>query len=235
MKTRYDERLLGLSLLLLFLGICVWHLPIEAACKGKIDAGPAYIHIDILESGHTVKKMNLIALKSDATIMLKEGKGWCLKPSVLYGNGQGYILSGALGLGHCFPINDWITLTPSVGCTFTELHTRIKLNFSGIKLSYLEKFHSTSPYLCLEATLNIAKGWRLCGMFQYAWSRTHTTIVHLLKDKSHTKGPNYGISLEYDINNNWSVNVVGAYNITLTKERHGLRGAGAKVGLAYWF
>jgi hypothetical protein len=41
--------------------------------------------------------------------------------------------------------------------------------------------------------------------------------------------------LETDINDCWSVNIGGAYNISLSHEKHGLRAYGGRLALAYWF
>lgn len=202
------------------------------ACQGKVDFAPAYVHIDILEHQKTVKRMDLLAFKADATIVINNG--FCLKPTILAGTGHGAIFSGGLGIGHCIPITNRITLTPYVGCTYTHLRTTIDIPMLALK-DLKERFRSISPYVSLEATIKIAEGWRICGVVQYAWSRTHTTIKHLLSDKSNAKGPNYALLLEHDLNDKWSVNIGAAYNISLTKEKHGLRGAGVKLGLARWF
>lgn len=206
--------------------------PLDALCYGKIDVGPAYVHVDILENQKTVKNMDMVAFKGDATILIY--KGICLKPTVLYGSANGSVFSSGAGIGHCFPLfNQRLTLTPSIGCNFTHLRTTFSLHQLGLK-NLKETFRSTSPYASLEATISLGDSWRICGLYQYAWSRTHTTIKNLTRDKSHSRGPNYGLLIEYDFAKNWSVNVGGAYNLTLTKEKHGLRGAGVKLGLVRW-
>ncbi len=208
--------------------------------KGKVDVGPAYIHVDILESNKTIKRMDLIGVKADATVILLEEMGWCVKPGLLYGkggSGHGEIFSGGIAFGHCFPLKSWGSLTPNVGIIYSYVKTRISIPFfaaMGIE-HFTEKFRSVSPYVGIDATYTFCKGFRICGMYQYAWSRTHTTIEGLLKSNSHAQGPNYALQLEYDITDQWSVQLGGAYNISLSKEKHGIRGAGAKLGLAYWF
>lgn len=203
--------------------------------RGKVDVGPAYVHIDVLESGKTVKTMNMIAGRADASILIWEGKGWCIKPYALYASGGGELFTGGVGLGHCFPVNDKLTITPIVGCTYTYMHTHIHVEMEGFKFRFKEKFRSYSPYIGAELVWNITPCFRACLMFQYAWSQTRTVINKLIKDKNHSKGPNYSAMLEYDLNEQWSVNVAAAYNITLSKEKHGLRGAGVKLGIARWF
>lgn len=206
---------------------------LEARCGGKIDIGAAYVHLDILEHHKTVQTLNLPGVKADATIMIKDG--FCLKPSILYASGKGSLVTGGVGLGHCFPLfNNRLTLTPYGGCNFTSIHTTIDLPMFGLK-HLKERFRSVSPYIALEAAYNITDRWRICGYVQYAWSRTHTIIKRVANDKSNSKGPNYAAMIEYDLTKKWSIHVGAAYNITLTREKHGIRGAGCKVGVARWF
>jgi long-subunit fatty acid transport protein len=75
--------------------------------------------------------------------------------------------------------------------------------------------------------------------YQYAWSRTHTKLTHehnkLVSEKSHSCGPNYTLGVEYYVDDHWAINCGIGYNISLSKEKHGLRGKGAKLGVAYYF
>lgn len=205
---------------------------VQAECCGKVDLGPAYVHLDVLESGHTVKRMDMVGARADGNWLV--WKGVCLKPSVMYVSGNGELLTAGLGIGHYTPICENFSLTPSIGCTYTELKTKINLRHFGL-LNLKEYFQSASPYLSLEATYCFAKGWRGSFIYQYAYSSTRTVIKHLNKDRSHSWGPNYAIQLEKDLNDKWSVNIGAAYNISLSKEKHGLRGYGGRIAFAYWF
>lgn len=211
--------------------------PLAADVSGKVDIAPAYVHVDVLESGHTVHRMDIFAFKGDATVLV--WKGVCLKPTLLLGTGDGNIASGGLGIGHCTPINDWLCVTPSAGCLFTHLHTHIKVEtpFGEVKLK--EKFRSISPYISLEATIKFGKKWRVCGQVQYAWSSTRTNFsgapFEIPESKSHSDGASYAAMIEYDVTDCWSVQLGAAYNLSLSHEKHGLRGYGGKLGVAYWF
>ncbi len=212
---------------------------LEATCAGKIDIGPAFVHIDVLESGHTVKRMDMWAVRADASYIF--WKGLFVKPTVLYANGgaaDGGVFTAGFGIGHYTPINSVIALSPQFGVTYSHLWTRIDLNFPEINLqleNLRERFKAWAPYVALEVCCKIGDGLRLSGSIQYAWSRSKTTISNLVKQKSNCKGPTYSVLLEKDLSDKWSVNIGGAYNLSLTKERHGLRGSGVKMGLAYWF
>ena len=51
---------------------------LSAEIKGKVDIGPAYLSVDILESGKTEQTLSMGAVKGDATIAV--WKGICIKP-----------------------------------------------------------------------------------------------------------------------------------------------------------
>ena len=205
---------------------------LKADCCGKIDVAPAILRIDVLEHGKTVRRMSMIGCRIDAPFAII--KGLCLKPNLLIGSGDGSIFNGSLGIGYYVPVQSWLALTPTIGCSYGNLRTHIHLPMFG--LSHVkERFESISPYVGLEAIFKLATGLRFTTTFQYAWSRTHTTLKNILSIRDHSQGPNYGCVLEYDITNEWSVNVGAAYNISLSKEKHGIRAAGAKLGIARWF
>lgn len=208
---------------------------IVAEVCGKVDGGPVFLHIDVLESGKTVKKLNMAAIKLDSSVLV--WKGLCIKPSFLYGcQGHAQVCSGGCGIGHYTPLTEKCSITPSFGVSFTELRTTISLPvLPEVKMRFREKFRSISPYMALDASYCFTPSWRIIGFFQYAWSRTHTTIKNLGSQKSHSDGPNYALAIEHDMNKYWSINLAAAYNISLTKEKHGLRGYGVRLGVAYWF
>ncbi len=217
---------------------------LSAEIRGKVDLGPAYVHVDVLESGKTVKAMHMGALKGDATILVWKGVG--IKSGFLAASGQGDLISYSVAAAHYTPITDKIALVPSVGVTFSYLSTHI--NLEEQQLFHLkERFRSNSPYIALEFSYKFNCSWTLIGMYQYAWSRTHTKIsttrrthfplgsTDLVKDHSHSDGANYSLGVDYTINDHWSVNAGAAYNLTLSHEKHGLRGYGFKAGTSYYF
>jgi hypothetical protein len=203
------------------------------ALNGKVDSGIAWLNIDVLESGKTKETLNMIAWKTDATIA--PFGGLCVKGGFLLGAGRhSHLSSLTAGIGHYFSIFDRICLLPNVGVTFSHLHTKIDFPILGL-FNLNEKFSSFSPYVGLDVSVKLTEKWYLHGLFQYAWSRTHTTIGNLVSDHSHSDGPNYALQIEYCLNNSLSLNFGVGYNITLSKEKHGLRGKGAKLGLAYYY
>jgi len=222
----------------LFSTICLFTAftsSLDAACVGKVDIGPAFVHVDILESGHTVKRMDMWAIRGDASYTI--WKGLYVKPTLLYANGgaaKGGLFTAAFGVGHYTPLNDMFAVTPLLGVTYSHLWTKIDLPLYMLE-NLNEKFKAWSPYLGLEICCKFYEGWRLYGSFQYAWSRSRTIISHVGKFKSNCKGPTYSFLLEKDLSDTWSVNIGGAYNLSLSKEKHGLRGTGVKIGVVRWF
>lgn len=219
---------------LLFIIAFFYNSVIYSACCGKIDIGPALIDVDILKSGVTEETLHMGGFKADATVLVWNGV--CIKPSVIYGEGYGELASAGIGIGHCTPIPwvDGLILTPSVGIAYSYVTTHVDIEELG--LSHLrERFRSSSPYLCLDLCYTFLTDWTLLASYQYAWSETHTKISHIVSEKSHCCGPSYCLGLEYAFNKHWAVNIGGAYNISLSKEKHGIRGKGIKMGLAYYF
>lgn len=228
---------------------------LQAEVCGKVDAGPTYIHLDMLQSGKTIKRVDMGGVKVDSSIVF--WKGLCVKPALLYGNGHGEIISVGGSFGHYTPFWDKWSATPAIGCMYTQLQTTLPINLQDLipvpippmpRAHVKERLYSVSPYLSLDVSYCFYKGWRIIAVYQYSWSRTLTTLSlekHLfpivgdqaknVKDWSHSEGSNYGLMIEGDINDKWSINIGAAYNLGLSKEKHGLRAYGCRVAVAYWF
>lgn len=201
-------------------------------CCGKVDIGPTIMDIDILESGKTIETLHMKGVKGDATILVYQGL--CVKPSFIWGRGHGQLAAGTLAIGYYIPITKCLKVAPSVGMTWSHLHTRVDLEQFGL-FDLRERFRSSSPFIGFEFCYTFAEKWTLMGLYQYAWSRTHTKIGHVVSDHSHSEGPNYSLGIDYSLNKHWSLIFGVGYNITLSHEKHGLRGKGAKLGVAYYF
>ena len=199
---------------------------------GKIDIGPVFLDVDILESGKTVETLHMKGVKGDATLLIYEGL--CIKPNFIWGRGHGQLAAGTIAVGYYIPLTKKIKILPNVGVTWSNLHTRVDFEPIGL-FDLKERFHSRSPFIGLEFCYTFAKKWTLMAVYQYAWSRTHTKIGSIVSDKSHSRGPNYSLGIDYSLNEHWSLTFGVGYNITLSHEKHGIRGKGAKLGLAYYF
>jgi Outer membrane protein beta-barrel domain len=202
------------------------------AIRGKVDLGPILMDIDILESGKTIETLHMKGVKGDATLFVYEGL--CIKPSFIWGGGHGQLAAGTVAIGYYLPIMEKLRILPHVGATYSHLHTRVDLEQLGL-FDLKERFHSTSPFIGMEICYSLTDKWTLMGVYQYAWSRTHTKIDSIVSSKSHSWGPNYSLGIDYSLNKHWSVVFGVGYNITLSHEKHGIRGKGAKLGIAYYF
>ncbi len=244
-------RLITSLLIPLFLMISTYSYAEEETdckeCRGKIDTGPTYVNIDVLQDGKTIRSLDLFAWKADAFVRIYSGLA--VKGSAFVGGGDArfYSLGGAIGF--CFPVFDWLTLFPNIGYTGGKFHSKVDLpidvetpmgNMQLVIDNVNEHIRSNGPLIGLDASFKIDETWRLCLIFQYAWSnvRTHFTKHKDGIDavyKTHTEGPNYAAILEHDIAEHWSLSFGVGYNLTLSKDKEGLRAKGAKAGLVYWF
>lgn len=202
--------------------------------RGKVELAPAYVHIDILKSGRTTHAMDMAAIRADASYRIWSGLS--IKPTFLYARGHksDRALTGSVSLGFCFPVRQGFCVTPVAGYTWGDLRTEQDIKEVGLTDIHT-KFRSRGPYLGLEASWTYCPTWRVVVNFQYAWSNTRTTLKGLGKDNSSSKGPNWSAMFEHDLTEQWSINVGVAYNNSLSKEKHGLRAGGCKLGIAYWF
>lgn len=223
------------NIFFLFVVLCGMRSFIFGECHGKVDLGPAFVSLDIIESGRTIETLDMVGVRGDATFLI--WKGFCIKPTLTLAKDQsdGRLATGGVGIGHYVPVNEKLCVLPSIGVVFTEIKTHIDIDFGGPVVRFKEKFHSTSPYVGLEVSYDLAKCWKITGVAQYAWSRTHTTVDPFISSKGHSNGPNFGLLLDYMFNDAWSISVGAGYNTSLSREKHGIRARGAKVAIAYWF
>lgn len=205
---------------------------LSAECKARIDIGPAFANVDMIENGKTARTLNLWGIKADASFLIY--KGLCLKPSFFSATGQANLNNASIGLGFSIPVTDCFCVTPSFG--YSETHYKSRISFPDYGLFHLrEKFVSRGKYICLDFSWTFIEKWRLYGLAQYSWSRVHSHIVPILKHKNNTEGPNFALAIERDINEHFSVSLGAAYNSSLSHEKIGLRGKGLKLGLVYWY
>ena len=205
---------------------------LTALSIARIDTGPAYLKIDLLEKEKIRKTIRLNAFKFDGSIGI--GKGFCLKPSFLYADKKTYISTYSLGLGYNLTFIPMFCFTPHVGVSRTSFKTPIHIpEYTLAPLK--ECFLSYGKYIGLDITWNIIPGLRMYGGFQYIWSRVKTTVKPLFISHNNTEGPSYGLVIEKDLGTNFSLSLSYGYNLSLSEEKHGLKGQGVKFGCVYWY
>lgn len=212
--------------------LCLSSFPLRGEIKGKVDIGPTFLSVDILKSGKTEKTLEMWGVKADATILVYQGL--CIKPSFLGGWGHGELEAGTLAIGYYIPLHKCFKIVPNVGVTFSYLTTHIDVEPLGL-FHLKERFRSSSPFIGMDLCYSVTDRLTVIALYQYAWSHTHTKIRPIVSEKSHTCGPNYSLGLDYSLTQQWSITFGVGYNITLSKEKHGLRGKGARLGVAYYF
>lgn len=201
---------------------------------GKLDLGGGLLDVDILESGKTIETLHMSGAKGDATVLIYEGIA--VKGGFVWGWGDGQLRSGTVAAGYYLPLFKGFSILPTVGITFTYLSTLVDLNPDISDLKDLkERFRSDSPFIGFDFGYTFLEKWTIMGTYQYGWSRTHTKIKPFVSSKSHSDGPNYNLGIEYNFDEHWVINFGVGYNIMLSHEKHGLRGKGAKLGVAYYF
>ncbi len=214
-----------------------WELP-DVPTIGKIDAAPIYIHMDVLENGRTVHKVNMGGARLDGTYVFCGG--WTLKSTLMGSFGNGTFGSASAGFGYTLPVSKELIFTPFGGISYTYLRTSFDFFHPEFGLLLEEgsrhTYKSYSPLVGLDVSYTLCESWRILGTIQYGWAHTRTTIGNFVdNNRSKSEGFAYGLTLEKDITKTMSINAGLGYNNTLSKEKHGLRGYGAKVGFVYWF
>lgn len=202
---------------------------------GKLDMSVAFVHIDLLKNGVTDERMDIPAARADLCYSI--WKGVVIKPNILYGyNNQELIMTG-VGLGHIIPITNDIKITPVVGFNYSYLDTKTDNPIDDTKRT----FKSYGGYIGMEGSYAFTKRVRAYLTYQYAWTY-NTTVFNIpapfsmkLNYKERSSGSAISAMLEEDLNDYWSVNIAGAYNNSMSKEKNGMRAYGFKVGLARWF
>jgi hypothetical protein len=215
--------------------LCFVEPNLFAECKGKVDLGVIALKVDMINSGKTTKSLNMVGIRGDAAILFY--KGFCVKPVFIFGrdSGSGRLASGSIAFGHYVPLNKQICLLPSFGISASEIKSTLKYENFGMNFKHKEKFKAVSPLVGVDVVYSINDDWIITGVFQYAWARTHTHIEGLVRSKGRSQGSNLGLLVDYYLNKQWSINAGLGYNSSLSKEKHGSRILGGKVGLAYWF
>lgn len=202
---------------------------------GKIDVGPVYANIKVLESGQTVEDLDMWGVRGDGTIQV--WKALCVKPMVTYIEGDARFFATSLAAGVFLPLSDRLSIFPNAGVGYTYLKSNIDKPLLGLS-DLDERFRSVAPSLGIDATFQVTPCIQLSGTYQYSWPRT-VTILHsplfgqILNAKSSSRGPVYAAEVDYFLNDNWSVNLSGGYNLSFTKEKHGFKGKGVRLGIGY--
>lgn len=225
---------------------------LNLSASGRIDAGPVYVHLDVLEHGRTVTQLDMEGFRADGYFQIYSG--FVFKPALMFAGGRGEYEAGTTALGFYVPMGDLtpcldgLSFMPQAGWTGSRLKTHINqpvpqlgITIPGVK----EIFRSSTVFIGLEGSYQILSKVSLSGSVLYGWSNTRTTLTderatlgrtQLLEgpaQRSSTKGFSYSAMVDYQFTEHWSVNLAGVWNLMLSKENHGIRGSGVRLGLGY--
>lgn len=215
------------SIFLPFFAI-VFFTSLDAA--GKIDAGPVYINVDVIDNGSVVDSLDLWGVRADNTGQIIHGLVYKFGISFAGGDGDYLFLSG--GLGYYIPICKGWVLIPHAGISYS--HLKYPIDIPAFALYHVsQKFTSHTPYIGFDLSYEITPCWIVTGSFLYGFSQTKTKTGDLFTFKGESKGPSYALMVEYCMTQCASVHIAGAYNLTRSKEKHGIKGAGVRIGMGY--
>ncbi|MDP1836279.1 MAG: hypothetical protein Q8K75_10200 [Chlamydiales bacterium] len=231
------------NVLSLFILISSW-IPCGAFASGKVDFGPCYVNMKVLQHGKTQNTLEMYGVRGDATIQVFPGesivRGIVIKPSGTWAEGDGNFVSTGVSLGHytplgfCTPFLEDVAVTPIFGVVYSRLSTWV--DYAEFGLPNLKQVTSaTTPYLGIDVAWQINPRWLLSGSFQYGWAAGRTHIDVLGFSKGQSTGPTCSVMLDYYITQCWSVNAAWAYNHSLTQELHGMKVNGCRIGLGYTY
>ncbi len=206
--------------------------------RNKIDVGPVYINMHVLNYGKTTQILNMGGIRADSTLQPFADHAWLkgilVKPTITFAEGDGSYFNTGLGLGQCVPVTDTLTFSAVVGVIYSSLKTHTDLPDFG--LSHLrQKTTGTTPYIGLEAYYKPCDDWLFSGSIQYGWSSSRTNLQDIGFSEGSSKGPSYSLMADYYLTCCWSVNAAVGYNRMLSQEQHGFRALGARLGLGYTF
>lgn len=215
-------------------------------CKGRVDVGPAYLHVKALENGVTAHTYDLFGVRSDATLLFFEGSGFCLKPSITFADKDAKYFGYGLGVGYYLPIGKSWYAIPTVGGSITNFSTDLTITLQGFPFPDTHEWiHSKSLYVGGEVGYNLFDELWISYIYQYAWARSQTNLSNLafrsppfsapegvLSQKGSSEGSNMALSLDYYWKC-WSFGVAAGYNSSLDKERFGIEGYGIKLSIGY--
>ncbi len=210
--------------------------------RGRADVSFLGMSISHLIDNKTANKSNVYGSRVDATIVPFEGYGIAFKPMALYATGDGDLLQGGIQIAHYTPINDCITLVPGIGYTYSDLRSKIKIQLPNVgPFTFNQKVDSNIIFCACDVYYKIDEQWMLTGVFQYGWARSHSKIHSMdvfgtnIVEEGSSDGPSFAGIVDYYITKSWSISTAVGYSKTLSKERHGLKALGYKVGLGYLF
>lgn len=226
------------------------HASLNLQCKGRLEVAPIGLFLKLKEPGNP-RHLTMGGARIDASLLPFEESGFLIRPALNLAYGKGNFWSTTLAFGYCIPLEkispylntcpwDRIKILPSLGIGYSRLHAHTDVMVPtpvGIFIfpDQLEKFHARSFFIGIEGIFKLTDCLYTTLIYQYGWSRTHTSIGSLFSTNGHSSGSSYAIYLDYFLNDSWAISSAFLYNESLDKDRFGILGIGCKLGIGYYF
>jgi hypothetical protein len=211
--------------------------------RGRVDAGPAYFHVRVLEDRETIEKIDVWGGRIDATIFFFEDSGYCLKPFLYGAGGAGDLYGGGIGIGRYTPLCHKLVIVPTIGYSYTSLALTTDLinvtdvgefRFPGVR----EHFQAGSVYIGTEVIFKLKETLTATAIYQYAFAWSHTNVrfpTWTQTADGNSQGSNVALVFDYQWNPAFALTAAFGYNSSLNEQKFGIEGFGIKLGVAYCF
>ncbi len=230
---------------------------------GKVDFGPAYMHIDFERNNVTTNHLDLYGMQGNVSVMV--WKGLTIRTQGLYGRNDGMASNLGLGIGWIIPIeirDCKFYMEPHYDHSWGYIRamspapTEVAMLFpSQMKQGMHNKTHAVGMDL-IYGTKN--KKWTFTQGVAYGWTRTRNTFdsaeieaglasmnpliagtAAALKNADGTRvesrGFNFTTMVDYWFNDNWALAAAVAVQTSNGKEKNSSLAYGGRIGPGYYF
>ncbi len=218
---------------------------------GRVDVGPVYVQVQVLEDGSKMQEINLFGGRVDASILPFKDSGFAIKPTATASRGDGEFYTYGVGLGYYIPFFKCCYFVPVAGLGWTNLSTTVDLTFpTGLQPPFPgevlvrdidERFRSDSRYLGFELMCQFRESIYTTFIYQYAWADGDTRLRDdffpggEVVSKGKTSGANFAVSIDYYFTKCFSTSIAAGVNNSLDENRFGIRAYGVKLSVGYYF
>jgi hypothetical protein len=217
--------------------------------RGKLELGPAYMHIDMLSDGVIRNKLDLYGMQANASVIV--WKGATFKLGGIYGRNDGQVNSLSFAAGWTIPLEvyGWkFYITPNGGYTIGYLRGNTDLDARFIPLNGIrvkQAFHNKTPFVGIDITSVISEKWTTTTVIQYGWTRSKVTwdnpavmgvsMIPANGQTTESRGFNLGSVVDYWVTENWSINLAVGTQHSRGKEKDATKAFGGRIGVGYYF
>lgn len=200
----------------------------KAEAAGKVDVGAIYVNLQLINNGDKSQELDLYGARIDTSFQIVHGLLGKVAASYANGDGSDFVFL-TTALGYYIPIQKCFILIPQGGLSYSHLNTKLD------PFDLDEKFTSYTPFVGIEAVYKYSECINISGSVLYGFAQTKTEIESFPNTKGESKGPSYAIMAEYMLTKCASISLTWAYNLSMSREKHGIKGQGARLAFGYYF